>query len=97
LKAQYPKIEILDERMAWRALHIVERGGEHADGPSRSSGIFCSNESGSIGAAQALRGRNKKMILVGFDSSPSLLDAMQAGWIDSLVIQDHSKWGRPQC
>jgi ribose transport system substrate-binding protein len=51
-------------------------------------GIFCSNESGSSGASQALRTRGKKIKLVGFDSSPTLIDGLQAGWIDSLVIQD---------
>jgi ribose transport system substrate-binding protein len=51
-------------------------------------GVFCSNESGSLGASQALRARNKKLTLVGFDSSPSLIEAVQAGWIDTLVIQD---------
>jgi len=94
LKAKYPKIEILDERYGMASvatsLSVVENMlTAHPD----LTGIFCSNESGSIGAAQALRGRNKKLTLVGFDSSPSLLDAMQAGWIDTLVIQDPFKMG----
>lgn len=94
LRAKYPKIEILDERYGMASvaisLSVVENMlTAHPD----LAGIFCSNESGSIGAAQALRGRNKKLTLVGFDSSPSLLDAMQAGWIDTLVIQDPFKMG----
>jgi ribose transport system substrate-binding protein len=89
LKAKYPGIEILDERYGMasvaQSLTVMENMlTAHPD----LQGIFCSNESGSLGASQALRARNKKLTLVGFDSSPSLIEAVQAGWIDTLVIQD---------
>lgn len=53
-------------------------------------GMFGSNESSAIGAAQAIkeRGLAGKVKLVGFDSSPSLNDDLRAGVIDSLVLQD---------
>jgi ribose transport system substrate-binding protein len=53
-------------------------------------GMFASNESSTIGAAQAIkeRGLTGKVKLVGFDSSPSLNDDLRAGVIDSLVLQD---------
>jgi ribose transport system substrate-binding protein len=56
-------------------------------------GMFCSNESGTSGAAQALKARRSKIKLVGFDSSPMLIDQLQAGWINTLVIQDPFKMG----
>jgi ribose transport system substrate-binding protein len=89
LKAKYPGIEILDERYGMasvaQSLTVMENMlTAHPD----LQGVFCSNESGSLGASQALRARNKKLTLVGFDSSPSLIEAVQAGWIDTLVIQD---------
>ena len=56
-------------------------------------GIFCSNESGTAGAVQALKARRGKAKLVGFDFSPMLLDELQAGFIDSLVVQDPFKMG----
>jgi ribose transport system substrate-binding protein len=89
LKAKYPAIQILDERygMASIAQSLTVTENMLTAYPDLG-GIFCSNESGSIGAAQALRARNRKLTLVGFDSSPSLIEAVQAGWIDSLVIQD---------
>jgi ribose transport system substrate-binding protein len=54
------------------------------------SGVFASNEPGSVGGAQALKSRKltDKIKLVGFDSSPTLIDDMRAGAIDSLVVQD---------
>lgn len=54
------------------------------------SGFFTSNESATIGAVQGLkqRGLLGKVKIVGFDNSPSLVDDVRAGNIDSLVLQD---------
>lgn len=59
------------------------------------AGIFASNESSTVGAAQALKSRNLagKIKLVGFDSSPSLVDDLKGGVIDSLVVQNPYKMG----
>ena len=35
-------------------------------------GLFASNESSTVGAAQALKGRGGKVKMVGFDWSPTL-------------------------
>jgi len=53
-------------------------------------GIFASNESSSIGAVQAVKARGLagKLKIVGFDNSPSLVDDLRAGAIDSLILQD---------
>src|SRR5712692_7138386 len=53
-------------------------------------GIFASNEPGSVGAAQALKSRQLagKIKLVAFDSSPTLVDDLKGGVIDSLIVQD---------
>jgi ribose transport system substrate-binding protein len=45
------------------------------------------------GMAQALRNRSRKAKLVGFDWTPTLLDDLQSGLIDSLVIQDPFQMG----
>lgn len=53
-------------------------------------GVFCPNESTTFGMLLALRkqGLAKKLHFVGFDSSPKLLDALRAGDIEALVVQD---------
>jgi len=53
-------------------------------------GIFGPNESSSIGAAQAVKGRglSGKVKIVGFDSSPSLIGDLREGIIDSLIVQN---------
>ena len=55
--------------------------------------LFASNESSTVGAAQAIKGRSAKVKLVGFDWSPGLLDDLKAGLIDSLVVQDPFRMG----
>ena len=94
LHERFPGIQILDERFGMasiaQSLTVTENMlTAHPD----LNGIFCSNESGTAGAVQALKARGGKIKLVGFDSSPMLLDELQAGSIDSLVIQDPFKMG----
>lgn len=52
-------------------------------------GIFCSNESTTIGMLRALddAGLSGQVRIVGFDSSPFLLEALKEKRIDALVIQ----------
>ena len=59
-----------------------------------ASGLFASNESSAVGAAQALKGlKDSKVKMVGFDWSPTLLTDLRAGLIDSLVAQDPFNMG----
>ena len=86
---QFPGIKILDKRygqaVVATSLTVAENMlTAHPD----LDGIFSSNESSTIGAAQALQDRRAKAKLVGFDSSPKLLDDLKSGLLDSLVIQD---------
>jgi ribose transport system substrate-binding protein len=56
-------------------------------------GMFSSNESSTVGAAQALKARQSKVKLVGFDAGPTLEADLRAGVIDSLVVQHPFKMG----
>jgi ribose transport system substrate-binding protein len=61
-----------------------------------ADGIFCSNEPSTFGVLLALRQNNlagsKK--LVGFDTSPALVEALKRGEIQALVAQNPKKMGR---
>jgi ribose transport system substrate-binding protein len=59
------------------------------------NGFFASNESSTVGAVRALRQRNmaSKVVLVGFDSTPDLVNNVKDGAIDSLVLQNPYKMG----
>ena len=91
---KFPGIQIVDKRygmaMVAQAMTVTENIlAGHPD----LDGIFASNESSTIGAAQAMRGRSGKIKLVGFDWSPTLLEDLSSGLLDSLVIQDPFKMG----
>lgn len=58
-------------------------------------GIFASSEPSSVGASQALKSRKLggKVKLVAFDSSDGLIEDLQAGVIDAMVVQDPFRMG----
>ena len=94
VKKDFPEIQIIDKRFGMadfaQSMTISENMlAAHPD----VDGIFASNESSSMGAARALRTRQGKIKLVGFDWSPTLLDDLNSGLIDSLIVQDPFKMG----
>lgn len=58
-------------------------------------GIFCPNESSTFGALRALQesGQAGKIIFIGFDSSPKLVQGLRDGHIQGLVLQNPVKMG----
>lgn len=58
-------------------------------------GIFCPNESAVFGMLRALQdaGRVDDVTLVGFDASDKLVEALRAGQVDALVLQDPVRMG----
>jgi ribose transport system substrate-binding protein len=68
---------------------LLSRLGEQIDG------IFAPNESSAAGMLSVLRSLrlNKKVRLVGFDSSEQLLQAVREGDVDGLIVQDPYRMG----
>jgi ribose transport system substrate-binding protein len=66
-----------------------------ADELRRADGVFCPNESVTVGMLLALDqlGLTQKLAFVGFDSSPPLVAALRDGKIDALVLQDPRRMG----
>lgn len=66
-----------------------------ADALRKAAGIFCPNESSTMGMLLALRELDLagKVRFVGFDASPPLVAALRSGEIDALVVQDPRKMG----
>jgi ribose transport system substrate-binding protein len=96
IKQKYPGIQIVAFQYgdADRAKSL-DRATDILTANADLNGFFASNESSSVGAVQAIKqkGLSGKVILVGFDSSPNLIDDLNAGAIDSLVLQDPFKMG----
>jgi ribose transport system substrate-binding protein len=55
--------------------------------------LFASNETGSVGSAQAIKSRQSRIHLVGFDSGPVLEAELRARVIDALVVQHPFRMG----
>jgi ribose transport system substrate-binding protein len=94
LATKFPAIQIVASQygkaVVATSLNVTENMlTAHSD----VNAIFCSNESGTTGAMQALKSRGLKVKLVGFDWSPTTLEGLKNGSIDSLVIQDPFKMG----
>lgn len=91
LEKEFPRVKVVAFQygMSDRARSLAVTEDILAAHP-QLDGIFASNESSTIGAAQALKARGLagKVKMVGFDSSPSLIDDLRDGAIDSLVLQD---------
>ena len=96
IKQKYPGIEIVAFQYgeADRA-RSLDRATDILTAHPELNGFFASNESSTVGVVQALKqkGLGGRVILVGFDSSPNLIDDLKAGAIDSLVLQNPFKIG----
>lgn len=94
IKEKFPGIKIVDKRFGMadfaKSLQVAEN---MLTAFPNVQGMFASNESSAVGAAQAVKGRKWKGKLVGFDWSPTLLDDLKNGTIDSLVVQHPFKMG----
>jgi ribose transport system substrate-binding protein len=68
---------------------LLSRFGDQADG------IFAPNESSATGVLNVLRSRDlqRKIKLVGFDSSEPLVKAVKEGDVDGLIVQDPYRMG----
>ncbi len=92
--SSFPGIKIVAEQYGWadyaKSLSATENILTAHPG---LDAIFASNETSTVGAARALKGRKTTVKLVGFDWSPALADDLKAGLIDSLVVQDPFRMG----
>jgi ribose transport system substrate-binding protein len=80
------------------ATNVLE--GYVQDGKLAVDGIFACNLTASLGMAAALDDLRKSgvntdsVVFAGFDSSPRLVEELQAGNVDALIVQNPQKMGR---
>ena len=62
---------------------------------TQTDGVFASNETNTRGMRLALKDANllKKVKFVGFDAAPDLVDALKAGEIQGIIVQNPFKMG----
>ncbi|MBU0639822.1 MAG: substrate-binding domain-containing protein, partial [Planctomycetes bacterium] len=95
--AKHPAIEVtVDNRYAGATAGEAKNEALKLLDQIRSAdGIFCPNESSTLGMLLALKQEDLagKIRFVGFDASPPLVMALAAGKIDALVVQNPRKMG----
>ena len=91
MEKHYPEVKLLPTQHSLgdvnRAMNITS---DQLTGNPDVVGIFCAQDNGGTGAAQALkqRGVKDKIKLVAFDSSPDEFLLFLDGYLDALVVQD---------
>lgn len=91
MQKNYPGVNILPTQHSLgdvsRAMNIT---ADQLTGNPDAVGIFCAQDNGGTGAAQALkqRGVKDKVKLVAFDSSPDEFMLFLDGYLDALIVQD---------
>jgi ribose transport system substrate-binding protein len=97
LAAKFPGITVVSSNQYGGA--TTETGFAMAErllaGYKDVDGIFCPNETTTFGMLLALEaaGRAGKVRFVGFDASPKLVEALEQGKLDGLVLQDPFRMG----
>jgi ribose transport system substrate-binding protein len=96
LEKEFPDIQVVAKQFGMaNYAHSLQVSEDILTANPDLNGIFASNESSSIGVAQAIKARGLvgKIPLVGFDASPALQSDLKAGVFDSLVVQNPYKMG----
>jgi ribose transport system substrate-binding protein len=100
---QFPGIEVVSkEQYGGASKASAQQASENllyrfkdSSGNLTIDGIFCPNASTAYGMLQALQRQRltQKVIYVGFDAEPMLVEGLRQGEIDGLVVQNPVKMG----
>jgi ribose transport system substrate-binding protein len=95
IQKEFPGITIVDSKYGQDTVETALQAAEDMLTRNKDvQGFYACNESTAVGALQAMRSQKRGEIkLVGFDAGKALLDALRAGQIDSLVVQNPYKMG----
>jgi ribose transport system substrate-binding protein len=93
MKAKFPNIELIStDQYAGATRDTAKRASENLlqRFGGDVNGVFASNESASTGMLLALQdmGKAGKISFVGFDSTPQFIEAMKAGQMQGVVLQN---------
>ncbi len=97
IQKEFPEIEFLVQDLyAGASTETAFQFGENMlNRFPEVEGVFCPNESTTFGALRALQESRLagKIVFIGFDSSPKLVQALREGHIQGLVLQNPMKIG----
>jgi ribose transport system substrate-binding protein len=98
VKSRYPGLKVVSsDQYSGATRETAKRASENLLNRFGADlqGVFVPNESGTIGMLLALQdmGKAGKVRFVGFDASQVLLDAMRAGQLDGIAVQNPMRMG----
>ncbi len=92
LKAEFPNIQIIDEQFTLGTVEDSRQKTEDMLLRNRDNvdGLFAVNHPTSVGAYKALQstGQAGKIIMIGFDSDKVLVEGIERGEIEALIVQN---------
>ena len=91
LAKEFPNIKIVDEQYTLPTVEDARQKTVDMLGRNKGVvGLFAVNQPSSVGAYKALQaqGETGKIKMVGFDSDPILLDGIEEGGVEALVVQN---------
>jgi ribose transport system substrate-binding protein len=95
IQKEFPGIQIVDTRYALDTVETALQATE--DLLTRNGdlqGLFAPNISSSVGALRALLSQKRTEVkMVGFDAEKALVEAVRAGQIDALIVQNPYRMG----
>ena len=98
MRAKHPGVEVISsDQYAGATRETAKRAAENLLNRygNELQGVFTVNETATIGMLIALQDMNKagKLKFIGFDVSPILLDAMRAGQLHGIAVQNPMRMG----
>jgi ribose transport system substrate-binding protein len=95
IKKDFAGITIVDDKYGMDTVETALQATEDLLTKNADlQGLYACNASTSVGALQALQTRKRTEVkMVGFDAEAALVNALKAGQIDSLIVQDPKKMG----
>ena len=98
MRAKFPGVQaISSDQYAGATRETAKRASENLLNRfgDELQGVFTVNETGTIGMLLALQDMNKagKLKFIGFDASPSLIDAMRSGQLHAIAVQNPMRMG----
>jgi ribose transport system substrate-binding protein len=93
---EFPGIQIVDQKYGRDTPETALQATEDLLTKNPNiDGLFACNASTSVGALRALEGQGRagKVKMIGFDAEKLVLDALEKGVVDSIVVQNPFKMG----
>jgi ribose transport system substrate-binding protein len=95
IEKEFPGIKIVDSKYGLDTVETALQASEDMLTRNKDvQGLFAVNTSTAVGALQAMQSQRRTEIkMIGFDAEKALIDALKAGQIDALVVQDPFRMG----